>query len=128
MIVLFVSHHSRFLFQLGIAPKIQDLHGIAQCTGISSCAPAHVADEEIHAMDQEETLSLLEDRQYRWECGCSQARMFAILAPIMRSDPEGLFGEDALLRMGCPRCGARHIVTREALEAYISSPSGGEPV
>jgi molecular chaperone Hsp33 len=46
----------------------------------------------------------------------------------MRSDPEGLFGEDALLRMGCPRCGARHIVTREALEAYISSPSGGEPV
>jgi molecular chaperone Hsp33 len=85
-------------------------------------------DARIRAMDQEETLSLLEHRQYRWECGCSQARMFALLAPIMRSDPEGLFGEDALLRMGCPRCGARHIITREALEAYISSPSGGEPV
>lgn len=28
-----ISLHSRFLFQLGIAPKIQDLHGIAQFTG-----------------------------------------------------------------------------------------------
>lgn len=33
---------SRYLYQLGIAPKIQNLHGIAQFT-----------DEEIHAIDQE---------------------------------------------------------------------------
>jgi molecular chaperone Hsp33 len=45
--------------------------------------------------------------------------MLAVLAPIMQSDPEGLFGDDPLLRISCPRCGARHTITREALEAYV---------
>jgi molecular chaperone Hsp33 len=78
-------------------------------------------DEMVRNLDQTEDLSLLEQRRYRWECGCSQERMFAVLAPVMRADPEGLFGEDELLRMSCPRCGAKHTVTREALEAYIAS-------
>lgn len=77
-------------------------------------------DEAIRTLDQTETLSLLETRSYGWECGCSQERMFAVLAPIMRADPEGLFGADALLRMSCPRCGAKHTITREALEAFIA--------
>jgi molecular chaperone Hsp33 len=74
----------------------------------------------ILTLDQTETLSLLETRRYRWECGCTQARMFAVLASVMKSDPEGLFGDDPLLRISCPRCGARHTITREALEAYVS--------
>ena len=78
-------------------------------------------------VDQRETLSLLEQRRYRWECGCSQARMLTFLAPMMRADPEGLFqGEDSL-RIGCPRCGARHVVTRETLEAALErETTGGE--
>ena len=79
-------------------------------------------DEAVRTLDGSETLSLLERRVYRWECGCSHERMLAVLAPIMQSDPEGLFGEDSLLRMSCPRCGARHTITREALEAYIAAP------
>ena len=79
-------------------------------------------DEAIRALDATEQLSLLERRVYRWECGCTQDRMFAVLASVMRTDPEGLFGEDASVRMSCPRCGARHTITREALEAYIASP------
>ena len=77
-------------------------------------------EENIRTLDEQETLSLLETRRYRWECGCTQERMFAVLAPIMRTDPEGLFGEEDVLRMSCPRCGARHTVTREALEAYVA--------
>ena len=77
-------------------------------------------DAAVHALDETETLSLLEERAYRWECGCSQERMLGVLAPMMRSDPDGLFGLDALLRMSCPRCGARHTITREALEAYVA--------
>ena len=77
-------------------------------------------DEKISALDANETLSLLEQRSYRWGCGCSQDRMFSILAPIMRTDPKGLFGDEDLIRISCPRCGALHIVTREALEAYIA--------
>jgi molecular chaperone Hsp33 len=46
--------------------------------------------------------------------------MFAILANIMRTDPDGLFGDEPVLRISCPRCGARHTVTREALEAYVA--------
>jgi molecular chaperone Hsp33 len=72
-------------------------------------------------MDQAETLSLLETRRYRWECGCTQERMLAVLAPIMRRSPDELFEDEPLLRMSCPRCGARYIVTREAMEAYIAA-------
>ncbi|HEX8280663.1 MAG TPA: Hsp33 family molecular chaperone HslO [Chthoniobacterales bacterium] len=77
-------------------------------------------DEKVRSLDETETLSLLEQRSYRWGCGCSPERMFSILAPIMRTDPGGLFGEDDLIRISCPRCGAQHIITREALEAYLA--------
>ena len=61
-------------------------------------------------------------RKYRWECGCTQSRMFAILASIMMTDPDGLFGDEDVLRMSCPRCGAKHTITREALEAFVTGP------
>ena len=79
-----------------------------------------LTDEGVRNLDHSETLSLLEERKYRWGCGCSQERMFPILAPIMRTDPAQLFGEDDLIRIGCPRCGALHTVTREAMEAFVS--------
>ncbi len=77
-------------------------------------------DEKVRALDQSETLSLLEARTYRWGCGCSQDRMFTVLGPMMRTDPNALFGGEDLLRIGCPRCGALHTITREALEAYVA--------
>ncbi len=77
-------------------------------------------DAAILTLDQTEELSLLEQRRYRWECGCNQARMFAVLASVMRSDPDGLFGDDPAVKISCPRCGGRHTITREALEAYVS--------
>jgi molecular chaperone Hsp33 len=79
--------------------------------------------DDVRRLDEAETLSLLEERRYRWGCGCSQDRMFSILAPIMRSDPEGLFGGEDLLRISCPRCGARHTISREALEAHLADVS-----
>ena len=78
-------------------------------------------DNAIRLLDQTEELSLLEVRRYRWECGCTEERMFGVLAPIMRNDPEGLFGEEEVIRMSCPRCGARYAITRESLEAFIGS-------
>ncbi len=76
-------------------------------------------DERVRALDAEETLSLLEQRRYRWECGCSQSRMLEVLGPIMRTDPAALFGDEMLIRIGCPRCGAKHTITRETLEAFV---------
>ncbi len=82
---------------------------------------AALDDAAVRTLDECETLSLLERRFYRWECGCTHERMLAVLAPIMRSDPEGLFGEEASVRMSCPRCGARYSITRETLEAYLAA-------
>jgi molecular chaperone Hsp33 len=75
-------------------------------------------DEVIRKLDAEEEMSLLERRYFRWECGCNQARMLGVLAPIFRQDADALFGDEARIRMSCPRCGAKYVITREALEAF----------
>ena len=73
----------------------------------------------VRDLAQTEALGALEMRPYRWECGCTHERMLAVLTPLMRDDPDALFLGEPSLRMSCPRCGARHTITREALEAYV---------
>lgn len=76
--------------------------------------------EAVRALDTTEQLSLLETRHYRWECGCNQARMLDILVPVLKGDPEGLFGEEPAIRMSCPRCGTKYLITWEILEAHAN--------
>jgi molecular chaperone Hsp33 len=78
-----------------------------------------LAPEDVRKLDAQETLALLERRIYRWHCGCNQARMMEVLTPTMKQDPQALFGGDPKLEIRCPRCGARHTITREALEAFV---------
>jgi molecular chaperone Hsp33 len=79
-----------------------------------------LAAGDLATLDTAETLALLEKRIYRWHCGCNQARMLEVLAPTFRADPEDLFGGGETVEIRCPRCGARHTVTREALEAEVA--------
>lgn len=76
--------------------------------------------EQLARLGEAETLALLERRVYRWHCGCNQRRMMEVLAPAMKEDPEELFGTAATLEMRCPRCGGRHAITREGLEAFVA--------
>jgi molecular chaperone Hsp33 len=76
--------------------------------------------ERVRTLDANQTLALMERRIYRWHCGCNQQRMMEVLTPTMKHDPEALFGGDPKLEMRCPRCGARHTITREALEAFVA--------
>jgi molecular chaperone Hsp33 len=76
--------------------------------------------ERVRELEKTETLVLMERRVCRWHCGCNQARMLEVLAPAMKEDPHGLFGGDEKIEIRCPRCGARHTVTREALEAFVA--------
>jgi len=76
--------------------------------------------EQVGKLHETETLVPLEQRVYRWHCGCNQERMLEVLAPTMRHDPEGLFGGDEKIEIRCPRCGARYTITREALEAFLA--------
>ncbi|MBS0633410.1 MAG: Hsp33 family molecular chaperone HslO [Verrucomicrobia bacterium] len=77
--------------------------------------------DEVRKLAETETLSLLERRVYRWHCGCNQQRMMEVLAPAMRQSPDELFGGDEKLEIRCPRCGARHAITREAMEAFVAA-------
>ncbi len=81
---------------------------------------AALTTDQVRTLDQTETLALMERRIQRWHCGCNQERMMEVLAPTMRQDPEALFGEDPKLEIRCPRCGARHTITREAMEAFVA--------
>lgn len=75
-------------------------------------------DEKIRIIDQTEVLSLLETRFYAWSCGCNQKRVFDMLASSARGDFDDLFAGEDSLRISCPRCGGRYVITREAMEAY----------
>ncbi len=68
-------------------------------------------------LDQDVELALLETRRYRFFCGCTHDRMLDFLAPVFRRQGEDLFGGEETIRVHCPRCGARHVITRESLEA-----------
>ena len=75
--------------------------------------------DQVRELDNSETLALMERRVYRWHCGCNQQRMMEVLAPTMKADPAGLFGEEEKLEIRCPRCSSRHVITREAMEAFV---------
>ena len=76
--------------------------------------------ERVRELDQIETLVPVERRVYRWHCGCNQERMLEVLAPTMKQDPEGLFGDEEKIEIRCPRCAARYAITREAMEAFVA--------
>ncbi|MBI5692186.1 MAG: Hsp33 family molecular chaperone HslO [Verrucomicrobia bacterium] len=75
---------------------------------------------QILALAQTETVVPLERRVQRWHCGCNQPRLMQVLLPAMKEDPAGLFGDAEKIEVRCPRCGARHVITREALEAFAA--------
>ena len=77
--------------------------------------------ETVRNIEVKESCALMETRVYRWHCGCNQERMMEVLAPVMRTDGDGLFGADQTVTIQCPRCAARHTVTREALEAFVAA-------
>jgi molecular chaperone Hsp33 len=76
--------------------------------------------KQIGSLHEKEEIQLLETRYYKWQCGCNQDRIYEILIPTMESDPNLLFEGEETIRISCPRCGVRYLVTREALEAFMS--------
>lgn len=78
---------------------------------------------EIRDIDSTEALNLIEQRRYRWHCGCSHERLLEVLRPMFREDLDGLFQGDEQLEARCPRCQARYLITREAAEASLVEPA-----
>lgn len=82
--------------------------------------------EQVAALEKTETLSLLERRIYRWHCGCNQTRMIQVLAPSYRLNADEIFGGVDAVEMRCPRCGARHEITRQEMDAYLARARGSQ--
>lgn len=74
--------------------------------------------EDVRELDKKETLSLLERRYYHWKCGCSVDRLYPLLAKLNEQDLQHAFGEDEVLTLTCPRCGARYRASKEQFEAW----------
>lgn len=84
-----------------------------------------VTSAEVAEIARHEELGFLEERFYRFECGCTEARMFEAIRPLADPGPDQLFlGEDTL-RVTCPRCGRRYVVTRESFEAHLGRVESG---
>jgi len=77
--------------------------------------------DDVKQLDKAVELSLLEQRHYRFECGCNQDRMLAMLIPVLRKQADEIFEGEETIRVQCPRCGARHTITRESVEARLAS-------
>ncbi len=74
--------------------------------------------EDVRQMDEKETLSLLETRRYIWKCGCTVERLYPILAKLSPEALDEAFGDDDVMTVQCPRCGARYRTAREEFEAW----------
>jgi molecular chaperone Hsp33 len=87
----------RFLMVLGL-PGVDGgwLHGLS-------------AEASLGLVDQ---ARLLEGRVFRFECGCSPAKMMAAVRGIFHANPEELFRGDAQVETSCPRCGRRWWIRR----------------
>jgi molecular chaperone Hsp33 len=74
----------------------------------------------VKALAETETITRIDRRAYRWSCGCTQQKIMGALAPVARDDFEGLFHSDEAIHVQCPRCAAMHVITREAMEAFLA--------
>lgn len=77
--------------------------------------------ETVQQLEATETLAFLEQRRYRWHCGCSLQRLLQVIAPLMRNGVDELFQGDPEIEAHCPRCAAVYQVTRQAAEDYLAN-------
>jgi len=74
----------------------------------------------VRSLPDTETLSLIERRQYRWQCGCTQEKLMRVIAQAYQGDARAMFAGEETIRAQCPRCAAVHAITREAMEAHLA--------
>jgi molecular chaperone Hsp33 len=80
----------------------------------------HANATTVRSLAEEETVALIERRQYHWECGCTQEKIMRVVAQAYHGDTAAMFAEEETMRAQCPRCGAVHTITREAMEAFLT--------
>lgn len=66
-----------------------------------------------------EELGRIETRRMGWRCGCEDPhRILGALLMAYVKSPDELFGDEASIEVSCPRCAAKHRVTRDAMAKF----------
>lgn len=68
--------------------------------------------DEVRALAGDDALPPMESRVFQFRCGCSPERVAAAIWPAVRTDLDGVFGEEGQINVACPRCGLRHEIPR----------------
>lgn len=72
----------------------------------------NVTSEEVDHRWKNAAQDPLETRSYVFCCGCSPARIAEAISPALRGDLDGVFQSEHVIRVSCPRCGAKHEIDR----------------
>lgn len=73
-------------------------------------------------------LARIETRAFSWRCGCEdRTRLLAVLGAAAKGDPGQLFGDALEIEVRCPRCAARHRVTRAQLNLAAPNTPADQP-
>lgn len=70
--------------------------------------------QRVAVLEQTEETGALENRLFRFSCGCSLEKILPVLSG-WRGRPEDLFDGAAAITIQCPRCAAKYQVTRGML-------------
>lgn len=73
-----------------------------------------LSTEQVQTIMEQEVTTLLEQRDYKFQCGCTLERILPTLQAMCENVLE-MFDGDESLEIACPRCGAVYEVTRELL-------------
>lgn len=67
---------------------------------------------EVLSLAEDESYPPLETRVYRFACGCTPERVAGAIGAAVRADLDGVFGDEKVIRVSCPRCGTTHEIAR----------------
>ena len=76
---------------------------------------ASLTKETAATILKDEETKPLENRQFRFRCGCTIEKILPVLSG-WKEKPEAIFGDEDSLKVNCPRCAATYTVTRDMLE------------
>lgn len=87
--------------------------------------------EIVRDIATQEELGRIETRSFGWNCGCEDPhRILGALLASYAENPDNLFGADASVEVSCPRCAAKHRVSREDMAKFAEyeakRKSGGD--
>jgi len=64
-----------------------------------------------------QALETIEERTYRFQCGCDPHKMLLVVRGMFAKKPDELFAGQEQVEVTCPRCGRAWTISRQEFEA-----------